>query len=93
MTFPEHPRPKYFYVAALILFMCVSRTDMEETVFQNLSKMWPECILEELTYAALKKGPPRIGFLMCTAVEHGCHTGSITCVAGLEKKGFSPFDT
>ena len=27
------------------------------------------------------------------AYDHGCHPGTVTCVASLEKNSFSPFDT
>jgi hypothetical protein len=66
MSFTEKPRPKYYNAAALILFLRASREWMKETVFQKLSKRWPEWFDGELTYATLTKG---VGSLMYTAEE------------------------
>ena len=69
MAFPEHPKPKYYYAAALILFLRASRTDLEESVFQHLSARWCDWFNEDLTLEALKKGAPRKGPQMYTAEE------------------------
>ena len=69
MAFPEFPKPKYYYAAALILFLRASRTELEEKVFQHLCKMWTDWFNEDLTYKALEKGPPRKGPQMYTAEE------------------------
>ena len=69
MAFPEHPKPKYYNAAALILFLRASRTELEEKVFQHLSKMWTDWFNEDLTYKVLEKGPPRKGPQMYTAEE------------------------
>jgi len=69
MAFPDHPKPKYYYAAALILFLRASRTDLEETVFQQLSARWCDWFNEELTFEVLKKGAPRKGPQMYTAAE------------------------
>jgi len=69
MAFPAHPKPKYFYAAALILFLRASRTESEETVLQALSQMWTVWFCEDLTFEVLRKGPPRKGPLMYTDEE------------------------
>ena len=69
MAFPAHPKPKYYYAAALILFLRASRTESEETVLQALSQMWTVWFGEDLTFEVLRKGPPRKGPLMYTDEE------------------------
>jgi hypothetical protein len=69
MAFPAHPKPKYFYAAALILFLRASRTESEETVLQTLSQMWTVWFCEDLTFEVLRKGAPRKGPLMYTDEE------------------------
>jgi len=69
MTFPSHPRPRYYFAAALILFMRASRTEKEEKVFRELFERWPEWFGEELDYGTLNKGPPRKGPFAYTEAE------------------------
>jgi len=62
MEFSIPARPRYYFAAALILFMRTSRTDKEEEVFQKLLALWPDWFGgTELDYEYLKKGPPRKG--------------------------------
>jgi hypothetical protein len=70
MEFPEFPRPRYYYAAALILFMRASRTAKEEEVFVKLSERWPDWFGSvELDYAYLDKGAPQKGRDAYTAAE------------------------
>ena len=61
MSFPSYPspRPRYYYAAALILYMRTSRTAMEDEVFQKIKQLWEEeWFSEALCYEVLVKGPP-----------------------------------
>ena len=72
MSFPSYPspRPRYYYAAALILYMRTSRTAMEDEVFQKIKQLWEEeWFSEALCYEVLAKGPPSKGALAYTDAE------------------------
>jgi len=52
-------RPKYFFAAAILLYMRHPRTPEEEAAFQRLDSAWQEWYSgEHITYEVLFKGPP-----------------------------------
>ena len=69
MTFDETKRPKYYFAAALILFMRSSHTPKEEEVLQVLREKWRDWFGVELSYEALKAGPPQVGACAYTPAE------------------------
>jgi hypothetical protein len=70
MSFPEHPRPRYYFAAALLLYMRASRTAIEEKVFRKISDMWEDTWFSQvLDYSVLARGPPRKGAFAYTEEE------------------------
>ena len=52
-------KPKYFFAAAILLYMRHPRTPEEEAAFQRLDSAWQEWYTgEQITYEVLLKGPP-----------------------------------
>jgi hypothetical protein len=75
MSFPEHPRPRYYFAAGLLLYMRASRTPIEEEVFQTISDRWENAWFSEaLDYCVLARGPPTRGAFAYTEEEaNWCH--------------------
>ena len=75
MSFPEHPRPRYYFAAGLLLYMRASRTPIEEEVFQTISDRWENAWFSEaLNYCVLARGPPTKGAFAYTEEEaNWCH--------------------
>jgi hypothetical protein len=62
--------PRYYWAAALLLFMRVPRTPKEDEVFQRLSEVWPDWHGgRDLNYAFLQEGPPKKGRNSYTEAE------------------------
>jgi|GEM_PF-5673281 len=70
MDFSRDLPPRYYWAAALLLFMRVPRTPKEDEVFQRLSEVWPDWHGgRDLNYAFLQEGPPKKGRNSYTEAE------------------------
>jgi hypothetical protein len=70
MDFSRDFSPRYYWAAALLLFMRVPRTPKEDEVFQRLSEVWPDWHGgRDLNYAFLQEGPPKKGRNSYTEAE------------------------